>query len=271
MTLSVSAVLRPPPLWWRFRSRARTSPRTVRSALDSRSVDFLLYSVDLTSFWRPFIPGSHKPIDMSLRTGRPTVRSWALRRFGLVLDYPPGPGLWAVFQKASAPSVAHGVDRLPVPVPGTVLEGSRQSLHPWVILPAYIVPHLPLLASTRTLSRFVVPLTLLTIVVGCLVLKVICQARPRGWTPSSPWACWWSPPSSSPSGLIPISRGPPITGSPPSTTPSPTRPKPAGVLLDLPLFSHSGSRSEGRGQTRSALLPDGPSAEAGRRRRLQAG
>ena len=119
------------------------------------------------------------------------------------------------------------------------------------ILPAYIIPHLPLLASARTPSRFVVPLMLLTIVIGCLVLRTVCQGSPRGWTP------------------IILSGAVVVTTFEFGLWPHPHQPRStdyrvpavyyavadqakgrAGVLLDLPLYSQSGNRSEGHGQTR---------------------
>ena len=252
VTLSVSAVLLATAALVALPfTHAYVSERTVRSALDSRSVDFLLYSVDLTAFLAPFHPWltqAYRYVAADWTTNSPIVGTPAFLGWFWITLLVLGFGL--CFRKPVLRLWLTGWTVFLFLCLGPYLK-VHGSLHPSVILPAYIVPHLPLLASTRTLSRFVVPLTLLTIVVGCLVLKVICQARPRGWTPviavgvlvitTFEFALWPHPHQPRPTDY----RVPAVYHALADQARSRQ-----GVLLDLPLFSHSGSRSEGRGQTR---------------------
>ena len=232
-------------------THAYATEGAVRSALESRWGDFPLHSVDLTAFLAPFHPWlseAYRHIAADWTSNRPLVgtpaflgwfwTSLVVLGFGLCLRQPvlrvwlAG---WTVFLfLCLGPYLKlHGI------------------VYTSVILPGYIIPHLPLLASTRTLSRFVVPLTLLTIVIGCLVLKTIYRGCPRRWTPvislgvvlitTFEFALWPHPYQPQPTNyqvpavyhaLADQARGR------------------AGVLLDLPLFSHSGNVSGGRGQTR---------------------
>ena len=119
----------PPPLWCALPfTHAYASEGTVRSALDSRSVDFLLLQRRSDRVSGALSSLAHRSLSI-YRCGldhQPSAGGHSSVS-GLVLDQPPGPGIRAVSQKARAACVARGLDRLPVPVPGTVLEASRQS------------------------------------------------------------------------------------------------------------------------------------------------
>ena len=123
---------------------------------------------------------------------------------------------------------------------------------PSFLLPGVLFPKLPLLESTRTLSRFLVPLVLFTIIVGCLILKELVGKAARGrriilfsglfLLVGFELALWPTPHQVQKTNyqvpqvyqeLAERAKGN------------------AGVLLDLPLFTHSGTHSEGRGETRT--------------------
>jgi hypothetical protein len=120
------------------------------------------------------------------------------------------------------------------------------------ILPGVFSLKLPLLESTRTLSRFLVPLMLLTIVIGCLLLKDFFQKRDlihRTFFCSGlfllvgfEFALWPIPHQ------IPKTdyRVPEVYHA--LAAQAQRRP---GVLLDLPLAFHTGTYSRGRGEIRA--------------------
>lgn len=224
---------------------------TVRSAVGSRSVDFVLYSIDLTGFFAPFHPwlsGAYRQIAADWNSDRPIVATPAFLGWLWIGLLVLGFGLF--FRRPALRLWIAGWTIFLCLCLGPYLK-IHGSAYPSFILPGYIIPHLPLLASTRTLSRFLVPLMLLTIIIGCLVLKALCQGSPRGWKPVIyagvlvvtvfEFALWPQPYQATQTDY----RVPAVYYA--LADQAKGR---AGVLLDLPLFSHSGSRSEGRGQTR---------------------
>ena len=225
---------------------------STRIALAGPSSELLTYSVDVASIVAPFHPWL-SPLSQRIasdwkRNGpivaTPAFLGWswvALVALGVVL-WPRRPDIrvwltaWTVFLfMCLGPYLK---------IHGIVL-GS-------FVLPAYVLSNLPILHSARTLSRFLVPLVLFTIVVGCLVLG--------GWLarmdPTRRGVCYvlMLLVLAFEYALLPY----------PYQAPRASYEIPAvyravaedaggtvGVLLDLPLFTHSGRRSEGHGETRS--------------------
>ncbi|HSO72757.1 MAG TPA: hypothetical protein VLR91_08935, partial [Thermodesulfobacteriota bacterium] len=120
------------------------------------------------------------------------------------------------------------------------------------VLPGYLLPNLPLLGSTRTLSRYVIPLTLCAVVIGCLVLKDVLQKispSPRFW-------CYLGLAlvTAFETALIPYPfrlsitdyRVPPVY----EALAEKARGR-EGVLLDLPLHTQSGDHWKGKRETRT--------------------
>jgi len=120
------------------------------------------------------------------------------------------------------------------------------------VLPGYLLPNLPLLGSTRTLSRFVVPLTLCTVVIGCLVLKDFFQKCSPG--PRVLCYAGLGLVTAFETALFPFPLQGPVTDYriPPVYQALAERAQGReGVLLDLPLFTQSGDHWEGKRETRT--------------------
>ena len=151
-----------------------------RSAIKSLPQDFIVYSVDLSSFFAPhnlWLSEIYQKIAWDWINNRPIVATPAfLGYFWMLLlgigfsfffkrpDLRVWIGGWTVFSfLCLGPYLKiHGV------------------AYTSFILPGYFIPKLPLLESTRTLSRFFVPLMLMTIVIGCLMLKTVLPRVSRG-------------------------------------------------------------------------------------------
>jgi hypothetical protein len=124
--------------------------------------------------------------------------------------------------------------------------------HPGLILPGYLLPNLPLLGSTRTLSRFVVPLTLCSVVIGCLVLKDLVQRLSPGLRRLSYAGLVLV--TAFETALIPYPLQLPITDYRVPAVYQALAEKAQGregVLLDLPLHTQSGDHWEGKRETRT--------------------
>jgi hypothetical protein len=125
-------------------------------------------------------------------------------------------------------------------------------VHTSFILPVFFSSKLPLLESTRTSSRFLVPVVLLSITIGCLLLKEFFQktrGRQRIFLFSGlillvgfEFALWPIP--------YPIMK---TNYQVPEVYYALARKAQgkAGVLLDLPLATQSGTNSRGRGEIRT--------------------
>jgi hypothetical protein len=227
-----------------------TDPAT-RSAVKSKPLDFVIYSVDLTGFFAPFHPwlsGVYKWMAMEWGPGGLGINTpgflgycWLfLLVAGCSLFFRrPGLRLWIIgwacflFFSLGPYLKIHGI------------------VHVSFFLPGILLPELPLLESTRTLSRFLVPTVLFTIVIGCLRLKevLVKASHHRTLLYAGIFLV-----TAFEFALIPRPYQVPRTD---YRVPAvycaladQTKGK-AGVLLDLPLFTHSGDRSEGRGETRT--------------------
>jgi hypothetical protein len=124
--------------------------------------------------------------------------------------------------------------------------------HSGFVLPGYLLPNLPLLGSTRTLSRFVVPLTLFAVVIGCLVLKDFFQKLSLG---SRVWSyAGLALVIAFETALIPYPFQAPLTDYRVLAVYRALAEKAQGregVLLDLPLHTQSGAHWEGKRETRT--------------------
>ena len=227
-----------------------TDPGT-RSAVKSLPLDFVVYSVDLTGFFAPFHPwlsGVNKWMTLDWGRDRLAINTPGFLGYGwlllLVAGFSlffrrPGLRLWIIcwtcflFLCLGPYLKIHGI------------------LHENFILPGILIPELPLLGSTRTLSRFLVPTVLFTVIIGCLLLKDLLGKTGRFRTLVY-------------AGIFLVTAFEFALIPRPYQTPRTDYRVPAvyhalaakargraGVLLDLPLFTHSGARSEGRGETRT--------------------
>ncbi|RPH84898.1 MAG: hypothetical protein EHM75_10335 [Desulfobacteraceae bacterium] len=223
-----------------------------RSAVKSLPVDFETFSVDLAGFFSPMHPWLS---GLSQKIAADWKRGGSLRGTYGFFGY-----LWMFFLVA-----------------GISLFFKRKALRLWIlawlvffffclgpylkfhgltftdfVLPGYLLPTLPLLGSARTLSRFVVPLTLCTVVIGCMVLKDLFQK----WSLGHRFACY--------AGLVlvaafetalipyPLQVGITDYRIPPVYQALAERAQGReGVLLDLPLHTQSGSHWKGKRETRT--------------------
>lgn len=223
-----------------------------RSAVKSLPIDFETFSVDLASFFAPLHPwlsGLSQKIATDWKMGRPLRGTYGF--FGY---------LWMI-----------------ILVAGFCLFFRREALRLWVlawlvffffclgpflkfhgithtgfVLPGYLLPNLPLLGSTRTLSRFVVPLTLCAVVIGCLVLKDFLQklaGGPRVWCYAGLALV-----VAFETALFPHPLRLPITDYrvlPVYQALAAEAQGREGVLLDLPLHTQSGDHWKGKRETRT--------------------
>ncbi len=223
-----------------------------RSAVKSLPIDFQTFSVDLAGFFAPFHPwlsGVSQKIAADWKLGGPLRGT--LGFFGY---------LWLILL-----------------VSGISLFLKREALRLWIlawlvflffclgphikfhgitftefILPGYLLPNLPLLGSTRTLSRFVVPLTLFTVVIGCLIVKDFFKKI----SPGARVLCYLGLAlvTAFETALFPFPVQGPVTDYriPPVYQALAERAQGReGVLLDLPLFTQSGDHWEGKRETRT--------------------
>ncbi|MBI5583960.1 MAG: hypothetical protein HY892_09065 [Deltaproteobacteria bacterium] len=228
-----------------------TDPGT-RSAVKSLPIDFETFSVDLASFFAPMHPwlsGLSQKIAADWKLGRPLLGThgffgylWMILLVAGISFFFKRPALrvwimaWLVFFFfCLGPYLKfHGITYTGLVLPGTLL------------------PKLPLLGSTRTLSRFVVPLTLCTVVIGCLILKDFFQkcspgSRVFGYAGLGLVTAFET-------ALFPYPLQLPITDyRVPAVYQSLAARAQAreGVLLDLPLQTKSGEHWKGKRETRT--------------------
>jgi hypothetical protein len=148
-----------------------------RSAIKSLPEDFVHYSVDLTGFFAPHHPWLSKVyqrIALDWNSGWPMVATPAFLGYFWIFLLAVGFGLF--FKKSELRLWIAGWTVFLILCLGPYLK-IHGVVHPAFILPGVYSLKLPLLESTRTLSRFLVPLVLLTITIGCLLLKDFFQKR----------------------------------------------------------------------------------------------
>jgi hypothetical protein len=147
-----------------------TDPGT-RSAVKSLPIDFETFSVDLASFFAPMHPGLsglHQKIAADWKLGRPLQGTHGFFGYLWLVLLAAGIGLFFKRQALRLWILAWFVFFFLCLGPYLKFHGITYT---GFVLPGYLLPSLPLLGSTRTLSRFVVPLTLCAVVIGCLILK----------------------------------------------------------------------------------------------------
>jgi len=233
-------------------TRSFLTDEATRSAIKSLPEDFVHYSVDLTGFFAPHHPWLsrvYQRIALDWNSGRPMVATPAFLGYLWIFLLMAGLGLFS--QKRELRLWVGGWSVFLMMCLGPYLK-IHGIAYPSFLLPGILFPKLPLLESTRTLSRFLVPLVLFTIIVGCLILKELVGKAAQGRRTllfsgllllvGFELALWPTPYLAQKTNyqvpqvyqdLAERAKGK------------------AGVLLDLPLFTHSGTHSEGGGETRT--------------------
>jgi hypothetical protein len=228
-----------------------TDPGT-RSAVKSLPLDFETFSVDLAGFFAPFHPwlsGLSKKITADWSTGQPIRGTHGFFGYLWMVLVVIGIGLFIKKEALRVWILAWLVFLFCCLGPYFKFHGLT---YPDFILPGVLLPSLPLLGSTRTLSRFLVPLTLFSLVIGCLLLKDYLQKVSVGCRVL--WYAGLALVTAFETALIPF---PLQTGFTDYRIPSVYQVLSEraqgreGVLLDLPLFMQAGDHWEGRRETRT--------------------
>jgi len=224
---------------------------STRAAVGSLPSDFAAFSVDLVSFFAPFnvwLDGLYSQVAFDWLKGRPIVGTPAFLGYGflaiLVLGMRQFSGrpewrLWLIgwaifFLFCLGPFLkVHGliIDSLP--------------------LPAYLVRYVPVLESARTLSRYLVPTMLILCLLVCLILNPLIVGSRQGRRKIILGGLFLL--VGFEYGLLPYANPMKLTNyQAPQVYEVLARKAEgrAGVLLNLPLLLHSGSFTEGRGETR---------------------
>jgi len=233
-------------------TRSFVADEATRSAVKSVSDDFVRYGVDLTGFVAPFHPWLaqvSQKVALNWNNGWPIVGTPAfLGYFWIFLVLI---GVSRYFKKPELRPWIVGWTAYFLLCLGPYLQ-IHGMVYTSFILPAYYSSKLPLLESARTSSRFLVPLMLFSITIGCLLLKEVFQKSSRvrraflysglvllvGFE----FALWPVPEQ-----IMKTDYQAPAVY---QALAEKSQGK-AGVLLDLPLFSHSGTYSRGNGETRA--------------------
>jgi hypothetical protein len=223
----------------------------LRRAVKSHPVEFSLYSVDLISFFAPFnvwLDGLYKKIALNWISGRPIVGTPAFLGYGFM-----GCLLWGIgkfFKRAELRLwlIAWGVFILISLGPALKVHGLLVDSLP---LPAFLIRYIPVWESARTLSRYLAPSILFLCLLVVLILK------PYYLSLSSNGKKVFLSVLLLMIGLeygllpYPYSLGYSDYRIPKVYQVLDQRTKgQEGVLLDLPLFIHSGNHSAGYGETR---------------------
>ncbi len=222
-----------------------------RQAVSSNTIDFVLYSVDLAGFFAPFnawLAGLYKIMAPDWTSGRPIVGTPAFLGYGFTVILLWGAGKFFKRPELRLWLMAWGVF-------GIISLGPYLKVHGLILdslpLPAYLVRFLPVMESARTLSRYLAPVMLFLCLLVALIVKPF-------YLRLSPW-----------SRKIFLAGLFLMVGFEYGFLPNPLPLRfsdyrvpevyqvlaqkaqgRSGVLLDLPLFTHSGSRSAGHGETR---------------------
>ena len=174
-------------------TRSFLTDEATRSAIKSLPEDFIHYNVDLTGFFAPHHPWLAKAYELLLWIGIAAVRWWPTPAFlGYFWIFLLLMGGSLFFKKSELRLWIAGWTVFLLLCLGPYLE-IHGLVHTSFILPVYFFSKLPLLESTGTSSRFLVPLVLLSITIGCLLLKEFFQktsGRQRTFLFSRTWSCW---------------------------------------------------------------------------------
>lgn len=231
--------------------QAFLTDQATRLAVQSRPIEFITYNVDVTSFFAPFNPlleGAYKWIASDWVTGRPIMATPAFLGYGFMVLLLIGFRDFLIRQEIRIWFIAWFVFLVLSLGPFLKIHGI---IYNHLILPGFFLFQLPLLNSTRTVSRFLAPMMLLTSIISCLVLKMILEKCPARWRSFLLGGVFLI--IIFEYGLVPFPYQSKMTS---FQVPEVYRvlaeksKGKTGVLLDLPLFTHSGDRSEGLGETK---------------------
>lgn len=245
ITLGIAALVGFPYFQAYFKEEA------TRLAVGSDPLDFAIYSVDLVSFFAPFnswLEGLYKIMAPDWKNGRPIVGTPAFLGYGFMVIFWWGAEKFFKRPELRLWMIAWGVFLILSLGPSLKVHGLMYETLP---LPAYWIRYLPVMESARTLSRYLAPAMLFLCLLVCLILKPF-------YLRLSPW-----------SRKIFLAGLFLMVGFEYGFLPNPLPVRfsdyrvpevyqvlareargRAGVLLDLPLFTHSGSRSAGHGESR---------------------
>ncbi|MEK6691912.1 MAG: interleukin-like EMT inducer domain-containing protein [Nitrospirota bacterium] len=224
---------------------------TTQSAILSTHSEFIAYSVDFMSFFAPFNPlldGLYEMIASNWKGGGPIIGTPAFLGYGFIVILILGLRQFFRRQELRLWIIALSVFLLLSLGPYLKVHGI---VYESLILPGYLLHNLPLFESARTPSRYLAPVMILTSILTCLILRPFLLrigSRARNifllimfFIVSFEY------------GLVPY---PMAGGMSDYRVPEVYRVLAqksegrTGTLLDLPLFIHSGSRSDGYGETR---------------------
>ncbi len=224
---------------------------TIRVSILSTQAEFVAYSVDLTSFFAPFNPlldGLYEIIASNWKSGGPIIGTPAFLGYGFMVVLILGLRQFFRRQGLRLWIIALSVFLLLSLGPYLKVHGI---VYESVVLPGYLLQNLPLFESARTPSRYLAPVMLLTSILACLILRpFLLRIGPRA---RNIFLFIMFFLLSFENGLIPY---PMAGGMSDYRVPEVYRVLAqksegrAGTLLDLPVFIHSGSRSDGYGETR---------------------
>ena len=221
------------------------------ASLESRLADFSTFNVDWVSFFAPFNPfleTLYTTIASDWKTGRPIVATPAFLGYGFIILLVMGMRRFLQRPDLRFWLLAFMVFLILSLGPFLKIHGV---IYHHLVLPGYLTMKMPILGSARTVSRYLAPLMLVTSIIACLVVKPFLQkVRPGirgllllGFFLLIGFEYGLLPYPSQ--GKITDYRVPPVY-----QVLAQRAAGKAGVLLDLPLFTHSGLRSEGRGETK---------------------
>lgn len=224
---------------------------TIRVSIMSTHAEFVAYSVDMVSFLAPFNPlleGLYKIIASDWKSGLPIIGTPAFLGYGYMVIL-----ILGFRQFLRRPELRPWIIALLVFL--VLSLGPYLKVHGIVyeslFLPGYLLHQLPLFESARTPSRYLAPVMLLMSVAACLVLRPFLMKLDRRKRNIFLFIMIFL--VSFENGLIPY---PMAGGMSDYRVPEVYRvlaqksEGKTGILLDLPLFIHSGSRSDGYGETR---------------------
>jgi len=222
-----------------------------RQAIVSISSEFSDYSVDLISFFAPFnawLDGLYRIIAPNWKSGKPIIGTPAFFGYGFMVILLVGIGQFFKRSELRPWLIAWGCFLILSLGPYLKVHGLILDSLP---LPAYLIRYLPVIESARTLSRYLAPAMLFLCLLVCLIINPFYLRLPSWWKKIFLSALLLM--VSFEYGLLPYPlfvkfsdyRIPEVY----KVLDRKAEGR-AGVLLDLPLFFHSGSRSAGHGETR---------------------
>lgn len=231
--------------------QAYLKEEATRLAVASLPSEFSVHSVDLVNFFAPFnawLEGLYKIISVDWKNGAPIVGTPAFMGYGFMAILSFGMGKFFKRPEVRLWLTAWGFFSILSLGPYLKIHGLVYDSLP---LPAYWIRYLPVIESGRTLSRYLVPAILFLCLSVCLILKpfylslsplkkkifltvlFLMVSFEYGLIPK-PWPLYFTD-----------YRVPEVY----QVLAQKAQGR-SGVLLDLPLFTHSGSRSAGHGETR---------------------